>query len=159
MNAKTKMIGLAILLLVIFALVLSAYYYSPAQASSGSAPVSSGSSIVLPTRNDFLKQQQPKALDSPKESDSPKDISVLGIFASFTPPPQLNKPQVTEGFDNILNPALVGSDPEISPLSKFSGNPSCFNKSFGLSNSTGALCLDDKTFKLLTTRGGNASSN
>lgn len=38
------------------------------------------------------------------------------------------------------------------------GSTQCVNRSFGLSKSTGPMCITDEQYKLLTTRGGSASS-
>jgi hypothetical protein len=159
MNAKTKMIGLGVLLLVIFALVVMSYVHSPvAQASSGSGLLSPSVLSNLPTRETFLSSQpqelSPKTTEASSSTFSGIQSSLSGAFSSFVAPPPL-----AEGFDNILTPAIVGTDPVISTLSSFSGNVSCFGKSFGLSNSTGSLCVDQNTYNLLTTRGGNSTGN
>lgn len=161
MNAKTKMIGLGVLLLVIFSLVAVSYVYSPVSNSgsgSGSGLLSPSVLNKLPTRETFLSSQpqelSPKTTDSPSSTFSGIQSSMSGMFSSFVAPPPL-----AEGFDNILTPALVGTDPVLSTLSSFSGNASCFGKSFGLSNSTGSLCVDQNTYNLLTTRGGNSTGN
>jgi hypothetical protein len=52
------------------------------------------------------------------------------------------------GTDNDQPVDMFGSTP---------GSIQCFDKSFGLAKSTGPLCTTSDQFRLLTTRGGNAS--
>lgn len=51
------------------------------------------------------------------------------------------------GSDNDQSIDSFGPDP---------GSLQCFDRSFGLSKSTGPLCVTDKQYQMLTTRGGNA---
>ena len=129
--------------------------------SSGSELLSPEVMNKLPQREHFLNPQ-PQSADTnatPSASAGTSDFSGIpssfGALSSFVAPPALNT-KIAENFDNMLAPALIGPDPILSPLSKFSGKAECVNKSFSLSNSTGPLCLDEKTYQLLTTRGGNA---
>ena len=59
------------------------------------------------------------------------------------------------GFGSNL---FSGSDHD-QPVDSFGTDPGslqCFDRSFGLSKSTGPLCVTDAQYRLLTTRGGNA---
>ena len=59
-----------------------------------------------------------------------------------------------KGFDGLLvSPTL--NDASIDVFSKAHGKDGC--KDYGLSTSTGFLCLDQNQIGLLTTRGGNAT--
>jgi hypothetical protein len=60
------------------------------------------------------------------------------------------------GFGSNL---YSGSDND-KPVDMFGPTPGsiqCFNRSFGLSKSTGPLCTTDDQYRLMTTRGGNAA--
>lgn len=60
------------------------------------------------------------------------------------------------GFNGLLSsPDATATNP-VDIYSQAPGEPSC--KSFGYSNSRGFLCMNDEQVRLLTTRGGNASS-
>jgi hypothetical protein len=72
--------------------------------------------------------------------------------------PQMpQKPVKVEGFESLLQPANYGQEQSISRFSELKGNLSCINKSAGLSNSMGGLCIDGELLKSLTTRGGNST--
>ena len=58
------------------------------------------------------------------------------------------------GFDGLFCKPNV-ADSSIDKFSEVKGDPSCFGKSSGLSNSMGSLCLDSNMAKMLQTRGGN----
>jgi hypothetical protein len=62
----------------------------------------------------------------------------------------------TEGFEGLQSSPLNSSE-KLDIFSDFQGSSTC--ASYGLGNSKGYLCLDDKATKLLLTRGGNASGN
>lgn len=58
------------------------------------------------------------------------------------------------GFDGLFcTPSSV--DSKLDKFADVKGGLDCSNKSSGLSNSKGALCLDDAHLQLLRTRGGN----
>jgi hypothetical protein len=209
MNSKIKMLGLAVLLLIIFSLIFTAVAYSPYSADTLYPRYSEfeGMSEVeirekLPKREDFLGinlstsgfSSIPVANSSPKREDflginlstsgfssipvansSPKREDFLGInlstsgfssipvaegFEQFIPSeilPMPKKPVKVEGFESMLQPANYGKEQTISQFSELNGNLSCINKSAGLSNSMGGLCLDSSLIKALTTRGGNST--
>jgi len=52
------------------------------------------------------------------------------------------------GTDNDKSLDLFGTTP---------GSSQCFDRSFGLTKSTGPLCTTDAQYRLMTTRGGNAT--
>lgn len=58
------------------------------------------------------------------------------------------------GFDGLFCKPYM-ADKNIDKFSEVKGDPSCFGKSSGLSNSLGSLCLDEKLYNALRTRGGN----
>jgi len=63
------------------------------------------------------------------------------------------------GFGSNL---YSGTDNDNKPIDIFGptpGSPQCVNRSFGLSKSTGPLCITDEQFNLLTTRGIGASAH
>jgi hypothetical protein len=60
------------------------------------------------------------------------------------------------GFDGLFcTPSSV--DAKLDQFADVPGGLNCNNKSSGLSNSKGPLCLDDAHLQLLRTRGGNQS--
>jgi len=59
------------------------------------------------------------------------------------------------GFDGLL-PSPNSNDNNIDTYSQAPSTNTC--KSYGYTNSTGFLCLNDEQIKLLTTRGGNMST-
>ena len=65
------------------------------------------------------------------------------------------KSKKVEGF--ALQPAPYASNPTLDIYSTVNASPSCFNRSSGLSNSKGGLCLEGDSLRLLTTRGGNST--
>jgi hypothetical protein len=58
------------------------------------------------------------------------------------------------GFNGLFCKPFV-ADSTIDKFSAVKGDPSCYGKSSGLSNSTGSLCLDQNLQNMLRTRGGN----
>jgi hypothetical protein len=58
------------------------------------------------------------------------------------------------GFDGLFCKPYV-ADNSLDKFSEVKGDPSCFGKSSGLSNSMGSLCLDNNLSEMLRTRGGN----
>jgi hypothetical protein len=60
------------------------------------------------------------------------------------------------GFDGLFCKPSV-ADNNIELYSSAKGDPSCFGKSAGLSNSKGSLCLDENQMNMLLTRGGNST--
>jgi hypothetical protein len=184
MNSKIKMLGLAVLLLIIFSLIFTAVAYSPYSADTLYPRYSEfeGMSEVeirekLPKREDFLGinlstsgfSSIPVANSSPKREDflginlSTSGFSSIPVaegFEQFIPSeilPMPKKPVKVEGFESMLQPANYGKEQTISQFSELNGNLSCINKSAGLSNSMGGLCLDSSLIKALTTRGGNST--
>ncbi len=168
MDYRTKMIILAVLILVIFSLSYTAMKYSPYSPDNlfprysefeGFDPLSPAVLNSLPTRETFLqkKSESDKVDVKPAESASwnvPTWLSSL----SNSKPAESTKPVKVEGFSQLLQPANYNSEQVVSQFSTLSGNSKCYNKSFSLSNSMGALCFDENGYKLLTTRGGNASA-
>lgn len=64
----------------------------------------------------------------------------------------------TESFATLNGTSYASVDPQtIDIFSSAVGSPTCVNKSSGLSNSTGSLCLTDNMKAMLHTRGGNSS--
>ena len=61
------------------------------------------------------------------------------------------------GFDGLFGSAEL-SDNSLDIYSLAKSDLACGNRSSGLSNSRGYLCLDENQTKMLTTRGGNMSS-
>ena len=59
-----------------------------------------------------------------------------------------------QGFDGLFCKPYV-ADNSIDKFSDIKGDPKCFGKSSGLSNSMGSLCLDENMNNMLRTRGGN----
>ena len=60
------------------------------------------------------------------------------------------------GFNGLFCKPFV-ADSTIDKFSEVKGDPSCYGKSSGLSNSKGSLCLDQNLQNMLRTRGGNQS--
>jgi hypothetical protein len=60
------------------------------------------------------------------------------------------------GFNGLFCKPFV-ADNSIDKFSEVKGDPACFGKSSGLSNSMGSLCLDKNLSEMLRTRGGNQS--
>jgi hypothetical protein len=159
MNSKIKMLGLAVLLLIIFSLIFTAVAYSPYSADTLYPRYSEfeGMSEVeirekLPKREDFLGINL--------STSGFSSIPVAEGFEQFIPSeilPMPKKPVKVEGFESMLQPANYGKEQTISQFSELNGNLSCINKSAGLSNSMGGLCLDSSLIKALTTRGGNST--
>jgi len=58
------------------------------------------------------------------------------------------------GFDGLFCKPYT-ADGKIDKFSEVQGDPKCFGKSSGLSNSKGSLCLGNDLTNLLQTRGGN----
>jgi hypothetical protein len=59
------------------------------------------------------------------------------------------------GLDGLFCSPNATNDQHIDIYSEAKGDPSCYGKSSGLSNSKGSLCLDKNQLNLLVTRGGN----
>ena len=62
-----------------------------------------------------------------------------------------------DGFNGLFCKPFI-ADNKIDKFSDVTGDPKCFGKSSGLSNSMGSLCLNDDLERLLRTRGGNQTS-
>jgi hypothetical protein len=63
-----------------------------------------------------------------------------------------------ESFTNLNGTDYASVDPQtIDVFSIAVGSPTCVNKSSGLSNSMGSLCLTDDMKAMLQTRGGNST--
>jgi hypothetical protein len=160
MDAKMKMLGLAVLLLILFSLTFTAVAYSPHRADTlyprygtfeSMDPMSPEVLNSLPTREHFLNK--------PSSVQGFSSIPVAEGFEQYTPPsqPVKREPVKVEGFESLLQPANYSQEQSISKFSELKGNVSCVNKSAGLTNSMGGLCLDDSLLKSLTTRGGNST--
>jgi hypothetical protein len=66
--------------------------------------------------------------------------------------------QKKESFTNLNGTDYASVDPQtIDVFSIAVGSPTCVNKSSGLSNSMGSLCLTDDMKAMLQTRGGNST--
>ena len=182
MDSKMKMLGLAVLLLIIFSLTFTAVAYSPHRADTLYPRYSEFEGMSeeevkesLPKREDFLGinlstsgfSSIPAAEKLPKREDflginlSTSGFSSIPVaegFDQYTPMPQMpQKPVKVEGFESLLQPANYGQEQSISRFSELKGDLSCINKSAGLSNSMGGLCIDGELLKSLTTRGGNST--
>jgi hypothetical protein len=152
-----KMLGLAVLLLIIFSLTFTAVAYSPYRADT-----------LYPRYSEFegmseeeVKEKLPKREDFLGINLSTSGFSSIPVaegFDQYTPMPQMpQKPVKVEGFESLLQPANYGQEQSISRFSELKGDLSCINKSAGLSNSMGGLCIDGELLKSLTTRGGNST--
>jgi len=71
-----------------------------------------------------------------------------------TPVQENQKEFKKEGFEGLQYSPLNSSE-KLDIFSDFEGSSRC--PSYGLSNTKGYLCLNDKAKELLSTRGGNAS--
>lgn len=114
--------------------------------SMGSAtytPYSFSSSSKLPQYpyegfSEYTTYPENKAIDS---NDS-KQINPSGSTG----------PVKVSGFDGLIG-SYVSPETPIDTYSQSLGDKTC--KSYGLSTSTGALCLNPDQIRLLTSRGGN----
>ena len=165
MDPKVKMVGLAVLLLILFSLAFTAAAYSPHRADTlypryGTFEAMSADVLKnLPTREHFLNIP-PMSTSAPAATSGFSSIPVAEGFSDYTPAPApVKKPEAVkvEGFESLLQPANYDKEQSISKFSELKGNLSCINKSAGLTNSMGGLCLDGSLLKSLTTRGGNST--
>jgi hypothetical protein len=162
------MIILAVLLLVIISLTFTAISYKPYSPErqysefEGFDPLSPEVLNSLPTRESFLnKKSEPVQSGNVTTKSAESPVSWVPSWLSNlanSKPDESSKPVKVEGFSQLLQPANYNSEQVVSQFSTLSGNSKCYNKSFSLSNSMGALCFDENGYKLLTTRGGNASA-
>ena len=90
---------------------------------------------------------------SSKEQHAAMDTNKQHLIA--TPPAECKK---VFGFDGLFCSAKDGPD-AVDKIGSAKGRRECVGKSSGLTNSMGGLCLDENQVKLLSTRGGNMSSD
>ena len=84
-------------------------------------------------------------------NDSPNTDAGINNFLLDTKVSECTK---VYGFNGLFCKPYV-ADNSLDKFSEVKGDPSCFGKSSGLSNSMGSLCLDKNLSEMLRTRGGN----
>jgi hypothetical protein len=84
-------------------------------------------------------------------------FSAMGPFSGMPPPPNSDSypKEKKEGF---LDADSATKEQSYSYLANINSSGECANKSLGLSNSMGYLCLSDEQIKFLRARGGNANT-
>ena len=90
----------------------------------------------------------PYSLNSTGKDDSMKSFLINGDKDA-------NNCKKVYGLDGLFCSPNSTKDQKVDIYSEAKGDPSCYGKSSGLSNSKGSLCLDKNQLNLLLTRGGN----
>jgi hypothetical protein len=100
--------------------------------------------------------------DMPEEEDAEEEADSVEESMINKMKQTLGLAKEKEGMKSSIEPcaydnSVCGNYDIYGPPTK--GSLDCGAKSAGLSNSKGPLCLSDKQLKLLSTRGGNASTD
>ena len=103
-----------------------------------------------------LSLAMPSVVPYHKDTLFSKEFPYEGFDGSpyISVPVQEKQKEVKEGFEGLQYSPLNSSE-KLDIFSDFEGSSRC--PSYGLSNTKGYLCLNDKAKELLSTRGGNAS--
>lgn len=135
-------ISILMILVIVVTLFLNTNNYVPANEVSTFTQLhpysKEGFNTVKSNDIDYMSYMNNTAIDSTEWDITPKNNNCYKI----------------QGHGLVCNINNEDSSKK-EVFSKSNGSPSC--QSYGLSNSRGNLCLDDKQRSLYTTRGGNAT--
>lgn len=139
MKSQTQLLILAVLLFV-FILLVSVF------SCSNFVPYSSNSLFSRYSKFEGFEANSAGSVGSPLETVVEKEEKE-----------EEEEEAKIEGFEG-LKPSPYNEDKQLDSFSKTAGSLDCEKISSGLSNEKGGLCLSDEQIKLLSSRGGNASS-
>jgi len=97
---------------------------------------------------DAIHHATPYTLNSTNNDDNMKSFLINADS-------DVNSCKKVYGLDGLFCSPNATNSQHVDVYSEAKGDPSCFGKSSGLSNSKGSLCLDQNQVNLLLTRGGN----
>jgi hypothetical protein len=142
MNPQYKIIAVVILIFIFFITFVSVKPFTPYDEQTVF-------SHMYPYEGfEQIQHNTPYTLNSTGKDDSMKSFLINGDN-------DVNNCKKVYGLDGLFCSPNSTKDQKVDIYSEAKGDPSCYGKSSGLSNSKGSLCLDQNQLNLLITRGGN----
>lgn len=89
--------------------------------------------------------------DNKKKQKKTEDVDAVSKF--FTEKPDETPSSSSEGFQG----SPYGQEKALDPIGSLSSSSECVGRSFGLTNTTGGICLTPDVKQLLQSRGNNST--